>query len=153
MTVRYQYSPKWRKGAPVEYVTDPDAAWFASLRRWGDENGSDDERRGARFALMTDGTLYFGDAYDVVHWDICQCRGAQDERPLYVGILVQVDGEWRRGLTQLFGHGYEDDASRWLSRLLPRMENWRAVVAALGGKDPMLLGMWQEAAGRFADSV
>lgn len=71
---RHKFVSSWRneKGREVEIVERPNAAWFKSLPAHGK-----DEQQTFRFSLLSDGSLYFGDAFTVLHHDIMQWRGPE----------------------------------------------------------------------------
>jgi hypothetical protein len=135
----HKYNPagRLRSGdkTEVEIVSEPDRRWFLNVTPCGNDS------RIVRFALMTDGVLYFGDAYHVLHHDMCQARGAVGDvttEPLVVGVMVQMqDGLWYLSNAQLFGHGHDDDVLTTTRGLLRALTVWPSVVAAMEQTDPL----------------
>jgi len=130
----HSFSPAWRQrqGAPqvfVELVERPDAEWF-----W--------TRAHVRFALMSDGRLFFGDGMTVLHHDICQAfaqsMGGAPTRPMVVGVIQRHEGVWRFANAQEFMHGTTDDALANTRYLLQALADWAGVVQAMGN-DPVPL--------------
>ena len=137
----HKYIPAWRlksgDKSTVEIVSEPTATWFREVTP---SDGND--CRIVRFALMTDGVLYFGDAYNVLHHDMCQARGNVEgviTEPIVVGVMVQMpeDGCWHMANAQLFGHATDDDVLTTTRGLLRALTVWPDVVAALEQTDPL----------------
>lgn len=117
---RYRFTPRWRRSAEVEVVLHPGPAWFSRLTH-------------ARFALMEDGDLFWGDANTVLHQDMCQIEGPSKANAMVVGIVVKLEGKWRFGYVQQFLAASSDLAQA--RKLLRKVVDWREDVRALGN-DP-----------------
>lgn len=138
----HKYMPQWRlrdatrsalaaQAAHVELVEQPDKEWFT-----GKEH--------VRFALMSDGHLFFGDGMHVLHQDICQARGKVTSpwdtptRPIVVGVLMKQEGVWRFANSQEFMRGTTEDTLTNTRYLLAALKDWDGVVEAMGN-DPVPL--------------
>lgn len=137
----HKYTPQWRlrdpakvlgtleaRAAQVELVERPDREWFA-----GKEH--------IRFALMSDGRLFFGDGMTVLHHDICQAHATSRDaptRPIVVGVLMRQEGVWRFANAQEFMCGTTEDALANTRYLLAALKDWDGVVEAMGN-DPVSL--------------
>jgi len=138
-THRYNPVGRLRRGdkTEVEIVSEPSRRWFLDVTPT-EGNGC----RIVRFALMTDGVLYFGDAYHVLHHDMCQARGSVGDittEAIVVGAMVQMpkDGCWHFANAQLFGHTTDDDVLTTTRGLLRALVVWPEVVAAMEQTDPL----------------
>lgn len=121
----YKYFPKWRKtSVKITVVQFPDAQWFANVKPIHEER----KRQMVRFALMSDGELYFGDAFDVIHHDICQIVGPAKSGPLLVGVMDNPDqGSWKILNTQWFMGAPSDETTRDAKKLLSHFDSWQSL--------------------------
>lgn len=83
------YKPTWRYcNDSIQLVEDPTREWFKGLQVIGLGFGA---RRSVRFALMSDGTILWGDLHTVVHQDMCRCRNEHGDSPILIGVVVIDD--------------------------------------------------------------
>lgn len=139
---RHKFTSKWRnaEGNEVEIVERPSAPWFRALTIHGE-----DSRQAFRFSLLGDGSLYFGDAYTVLHHDIMQWRGPDDVLPILVGVVLRADGgPWRVALVQYFMEAI-GEARRFqhVKKLLGQIVGWKIACETLGS-DPFAAPPWGE---------
>lgn len=126
------YTPQWRLRDPtvvvqVELVERPDREWFT-------------DKEHIRFALMSDGRLFFGDGMTVLHHDICQAYatslGGAPTRAILVGVLMKKEEVWQFANAQEFMQGTSEDALTNARYLLAALKDWKEVAAAMGN-DPV----------------
>lgn len=138
---RHKFASKWRNAErEVEIVECPTREWFQSLTVHGE-----DGRQAFRFSLLADGSLYFGDAFTVLHHDIMQWRGSADIFPIFVGVILKVaGGPWRTALVQYFMEAVGEPRRReFAKRLLGQLDGWKGACTALGA-DPFWAPPWGE---------
>lgn len=126
----FRFIPTWRGATEsIALIEAPDAGWFAP-------------RAHARFTLLCDGSLLFGDGATVLHKDICLFTDALRGGTLMAGSFVRIEGVWVAYCVQYFAaHGMQsgpqDRVSLRLARaLLPRLDFWQHTIAAMGN-DPI----------------
>ena len=118
----YKYTPAYAKDKTrkVTVVKHPDAQWFANIKPIHEEG----KRQMVRFALMSDGEIYFGDAFDIIHHDICQIVGPRKCGPLLVGVMDN-DGEgWKVLNCQWFLGAPSEEAFEDGHHLIQKLEDW-----------------------------
>jgi hypothetical protein len=135
--IHYTFTPNWRPSGELEVVLQPTARWFAAVTKTN--------VRAVRFALMEDGDLYFGDAFHVLHQDICCLRGPEDAAPIFVGALIDIDGIWRFGTVQFFMRG--GNSVPMARKILRKYSDWRTAVRAMR-QDPTSTASCEEHAAR-----
>lgn len=133
-----EYRPRWRTcKEPLTLVQCPSRGWFMKLTPT-----NKDGRRVARFALMCDGSVLWGDAYNVLHKDMCLCRNEKEDSPILIGVLV-IDQWWGRAAWRLkatvrmiqwfMGNPKDDRAWKAARSLLDRLEPWYTTSSDLEG--------------------
>lgn len=126
---KYKFTSSWRnkEKREVEIVKHPNAAWFKALK-------VSDDRQVFRFSLLADGSLYFGDAFTVLHHDIMQWRGPENVYPIFIGVVLRVSaGPWRTALVQYFMEALGEPKRReYAKRLLGQLDGWKIACTALG---------------------
>lgn len=126
----------------VEFVSNPHPEWFRTLARTGES-----QRRVARFALVSDGSLWFGDGTKVIHADVLRFHPGSRHSgcvPVCAGAFF-AEGEsglWRPYGLQHFA--IDSDASLAgralvVEHLLQSLAVWPSVVGAMGS-DPFVPG-------------
>lgn len=119
------FVPTWRACPdPVELVVRPTSEWFAG-------------RKAIRFALFADGELVFGDAFTVLHQDICRAQSVAGAPAIIVGSCRQTEAVWRAHTVQYFGSGGgNEDRLRWARSFLRELKSWVEAISAMG-QDPL----------------
>lgn len=134
----HRYHSAWRKGwkeTEVTVVEKPDEAWFEHEVTTPEV----DRRKFVRFALMEDGTIYFGDGFHVLHRDMMNIRDGK-LGPLLIGVLVKepepeeyMGGRWKIVLVQPFmGLGDSPDKITVAQKLFSKHFDWIELIQELG---------------------
>lgn len=124
---RIKYIASWRGAKePVEIISDPPVSWFDSL-----------EHKHARFALLADGDVFWGDGYYVTHKDICSARKTEENRAILVGVLQKPawlpypeSCAWLVGALQYFMGASSD--IKLARKLLQNLFTWRRIENKIG---------------------
>ena len=126
--------PTWRHSTtPITLVAEPTLAWMHEHAEWG-----------LRFSLQSDGRIWWGDAFTVLHADICRfhAQHAPDINPSFidkttaicVGVLMRgkkSPERWRLVYVQWFMTAERNDP-QFAKPFLTRITTWNDVVGQLG---------------------
>ena len=114
------YSPVWRDSMVIRLFAEPNQLFFDRL-----------DHNNARFVLLSNGSIYWGDAFTVLHKDIVQASEG-GAHPIVVGVLHKGEGDpqWTVSPTQGFASGTTcSDNERSMLRALIE---WRRIEGMLG---------------------
>ena len=115
------FIPRWRHCEDrIELVARPTNVWFAAL-----------EHRHARFCVLANGEIWWGDGYTVLHQDICHANDGENH-VMAAGVLkiYKLEDGWVVLNTQHFANGTTTD---WICKgFLQRLTPWIEVEELMG---------------------
>lgn len=118
------YIPYWRSNnKPICLVVQPNNEWLK-------------QKMSIRFAVLSDGTIMFGDAYEVLHEDIrhkVEDKGIKTKNTFIIGTLVKEDKKWYcRFLEHPYATLNSYDSFEYAKTFLDRLTTWEEFLWECG---------------------